>query len=80
MLRRRIERLERGDDTAGELVGVVVMDGEDADDRIAEECARRGVSPDRASLAVVRVPMIAASMEAWQEEWTAGRAPAESEV
>lgn len=71
MLRRRIERLERADDASGELVGVVVVDGQIEADRIAEECSRRGVTPERANLAIVRVSQHA------EESLTAGCSPAE---
>lgn len=64
MLLRRVEKLERGDDAGAVLVGVVVMDGEVEADRIAAECARRKVNPERAFVAVVRVPQVAESVEA----------------
>lgn len=55
MLRRRIEQLERDREAGAEFVPVVIMGAEDEAGRIAEECARRGVAPDRAFLAIVRV-------------------------
>lgn len=54
MLRRRIEQLER-EKAGAEFVPVVIMGAEDEGERIAEECASRGVAPDRAFLGIVRV-------------------------
>jgi hypothetical protein len=72
----RIGRLEaRRDAGESELVGVVVMGGEDEAQRISEELARRGVRPERAHVAIVRVPQHAESIEQWTENWNPGYQP-----